>query len=562
MVVSFGIEFEYDSLRRSGTYFAAGESSVEFKNGFTYQPDGTAGTEVRTPVLTDVNRAAYQISQLFRSAPNNDAPVMKGIGPVNRSLGQHIHIGIPNRSLSSREKRRVALHAKRVYPFLVAIHANSKRSNVKSQRGRDSNYCHSIGNKAIDHSHHGEISDSHHGTVEFRKFDANIPQASLTCATILKVVAQGALNGEMARKPFREFDYTTEMDKAVNSGFDSLDVQAYLNHIFSRYAREWHQLLTEENVPECVWELLHLATLRKSVADIAEEHVYNDRDKEYEYFRSLSQNCELYFGVSSSIPFLDGLVGRYAPSIPDVRPRIVRPIAERTIVQRAPQQFVYNLEQLRAEVQMIVQSRERVSPLQHLRMAPHLRYVYAYDLYATNVRGSIVYNSLRGFIGHISAEYEAILARRLYDSRQSVEAQRRIIMGTNLWPKLKNQLIAIFCAGQITQATQTVQPVATVVAQAAQATRSAVVRFSTLTQEMQEAVASYVGMSIEQVISSPERFYVAIEDNAISAVGSAHVRCSCNPGEYRLIRGDSTSGIVDIMTEEIRSAGRRPVCAA
>ena len=37
-------------------------------------------------------------------------------------------------------------------------------------------------------------------------------------------------------------------------------------------------------------------------------------------------------------------------------------------------------------------------------------------------------------------------------------------------------------------------------------------------------------MAAQDIVNSPQRFYVALDDNVIVGIASAHVGCSCDPG--------------------------------
>jgi GNAT superfamily N-acetyltransferase len=165
-------------------------------------------------------------------------------------LGQHIHIGKPRRRLSFNEKVNIAKAIARVYPFLASLHAQP----IPSNRGLHSSYCYSISQirYEIPHSdHYCEISNSHNGTVEFRIFDSNIPQATLTVTWIMQNIAKKHLRNSV---DFNGDRYPRERDNALRLGLTALNVINYL--------REIKSLVRDPELPQitCVKEILYLAS--------------------------------------------------------------------------------------------------------------------------------------------------------------------------------------------------------------------------------------------------------------------------------------------------------------
>jgi len=537
MTVSFGIEFEFDSLVKGRGYTSLGQNGAVFKNGFTYQQDVTAGTEMRTPVCVDVKTTGTQISQIFQETDSNIAPIMKGIGPEHTSLGQHIHIGQPGRMLDDSVKRKIAVHSKRIYPLLVALHANSKRGGYKSYRGHSSRFCYALTeHTAMSRDHYGEISNSHVGTVEFRKFDANIPQATLTCATILKVVAQGAINGKISTKPFPGFKYVEEMRKAIETGLSDLNVEGYLKFIFKKYAAEWKQLMETEGIPVCVWEVLNLTSKKVSIGDIAETHVYLNEVREFDYFTKMSKNSNYYFanltqGLIDTLSS-DNLVGVYEPIIPTEVPRVQRPRVPRTITP-----VIIN--DIEAEINAC---------LTVGRMPPHIRYAYAARLFRS---GSDSWQDswqvqceLRRFVSNGPAEFETNFTRVLV--RNPTRTVELINSEHHIWASLKVKLIAIFAPIQ----QQVTAPTTTMTVD--NPLPLAVNRVGQLTPLQAAAASALSNMTIGEMRSSAARFYVAVENNVVLGVMEAHVNCSCRQGEARFVYTVDREEVRRILRDEVR----------
>jgi len=492
-MISFGIEFEFDTISNpSYQVCQLRQRAVDnaLVDGFTYQIDITAGTEVSTPVLTDVRQAAEKISRFWRRTPRRYSPLMKGHA-VSESMGQHIHIGLPSRRLMRHEKTRIALHAKSVYPFLVAIHANDQRRGHKSYRGGHSRYCVSLDETtAIGSSHYTEISDSHNGTVEFRKFDSNIPQVSLTCATILKVVALAGLKGSRRRvkriQTITGDSYAGQMQKAVVFGLSALNVDKYLKHIFEYYAPEWRELLSEEEVPACVWEVLHLARSEICVSDLVVElGIEGDHRREYIYYREMCENSGQLF--QNFMDDVSQYVGMYNPlNAP------VNVTTERSSLGR----------------------RERLGPTRRLIMGLRM---LGEGVPLEEIRYEI--RERTAFPRQFELDME-IINRLWLASRDGIEAYNREVVERVVY---RSAVRALLDLGEeiVTSSTNI-------------STDISIVRLSSLSESQCDDLAEIVNRSLDEIISAPERYYVALHGQAIVGVARAHVACSCSPGEVLL----------------------------
>ena len=253
--ISFGIEFEFDVVSRDGqrVYYNSDRRYYTVE-GWDYQRDLTATVELRSPVFTNVVEAVRSIREEFKTwAQKNEGVAPYAFSEPSRSLGQHVHVGVPHRSLSREEKKAIAKRVAIVYPFLTGLHAQP----IPSHRGLTSHYCYPIWQEdyripALDH--YCEISDSHVGTVEFRAFDSNVPQVTLTCVTILQRVAEVAL-----REGSIDFDeefkrrYRNDRTNVLRRGLVAINVCDYM--------KEVEKQVGDFELPDvnCVKELLYLA---------------------------------------------------------------------------------------------------------------------------------------------------------------------------------------------------------------------------------------------------------------------------------------------------------------
>jgi len=232
MDVSFGIEFEFDIIKSDGT-----KIRTEFPRGripidtWGYQDDHTCAVELRSPVFTSIDHALEEISNQFNywcSQFTNLAPYP--YSSDGRSLGGHIHVGLPDRRLYYDESNVLGYTIANVYPFLVAMQAQP----IPSIRGLGSAYLRplwDVGYEIVDDDHYAEINYSHHGTLELRLFDANIPQVSLVNAFILTEISKIVLENLDNGKDVDGSRYRRDRDSALRYGLRALDLVYYLNYI-------------------------------------------------------------------------------------------------------------------------------------------------------------------------------------------------------------------------------------------------------------------------------------------------------------------------------------------
>ena len=233
MTVSFGVEFEFDLIKPNNErHIGAGETPYYIAPNWDYQPDQSATCELRSPVFTSLEQFIREVnSQFARMVEINSRYIPYPFCERDRRLGQHMHIGLPDRRLTIRAKTKIAKLAVNFYPLLAALHAQP----IPSMRALTSMYARSIAyyRSVIHLDHFCEISDADEGTVEFRIFDANIPQASLVCAWILTQIAKVALRNrrEEDGSSFDFSAYDQERNRALRYGLVALEVTNYLRKL-------------------------------------------------------------------------------------------------------------------------------------------------------------------------------------------------------------------------------------------------------------------------------------------------------------------------------------------
>jgi ribosomal protein S18 acetylase RimI-like enzyme len=233
MSVSFGVEFEFDYIQQNNNRaVASGVRPLYLTEGWDYQLDPTASSELRSPVFTSLQQYVDECNREFGEMvqlSNNYIPYM--CNDDGRSLGQHMHVGKPNATLSLETKKRLARAIVDFYPLLTALHAQP----IPSRRGLTTMYARSLMyyNDVISSDHYCEISDSHVGTVELRIFDSNIPQASLVNAFIVTEIAKKAFRSRNLNNSndvdFRAYDQ--ERSRALRYGLIGLNVTDYLRRL-------------------------------------------------------------------------------------------------------------------------------------------------------------------------------------------------------------------------------------------------------------------------------------------------------------------------------------------
>jgi len=233
MSVSFGVEFEFDYVDQNNhrVVYHGAEPTYLAPNWY-FQNDPTASSELRSPVFTNLEDFVNQCNSQFKAmVERNPRLIPYMCNERGRSLGQHMHVGKPNLRLTHETKKRLAKAVVGFYPLLASIHAQP----IPSHRGLTTVYARSLVyyGDIISTDHYCEISDSHVGTVEFRLYDCNIPQASLTCAWITTELAKKALRNRSLNDgsniDLRAYDL--ERANALRYGLIGLNVTDYLRRL-------------------------------------------------------------------------------------------------------------------------------------------------------------------------------------------------------------------------------------------------------------------------------------------------------------------------------------------
>lgn len=251
---TLGCEFEFNVINREGDYVSRHEDSLWITaEGWGYQNDPTCTVELRSPIFTNMNEMVDELKKQFRLWLQEN-PTYSPY-PFNHSMdsiGTHIHVGTRDNDLSFDEKIYISKAVANVYPFLAALHA----APLPSLRGMRGEYCRPIYYYNFDipaTEHYAEISDSSHGTIEFRLFDANIPQVTLTVSWILKAIADKI----KTRVDINTLSYQIERKKALTRGLKDLNVKNYITYIYN--------LVGNLRIPDisCIKEILYLSIAHK-----------------------------------------------------------------------------------------------------------------------------------------------------------------------------------------------------------------------------------------------------------------------------------------------------------
>jgi len=269
MTVTWGVEFEYywHPERSLGV-----RRYVHIRN-WDYQTDPTAGTEIRSPVFhaSDLAEAAEEIQRQFSywKRRTGVVPVMYPVTRRFRSQGMHIHIG-KEFGLSFSKVRKLADAIKPFYPLFIAIAIQDKRRLLYS--GYSDIY---EGGDEIE-SHYCELSASHHGTLEMRAIDSNIPQVALTVAKLATHIAEKTLEEDVKPIHIPHRYYLALRSSVIEAESpEPLPVESMLYTILSNYGD------IEFSIP-AVKQIIALALLYrlnagKIVRSLRQRYRYFDR---------------------------------------------------------------------------------------------------------------------------------------------------------------------------------------------------------------------------------------------------------------------------------------------
>ena len=361
MPISHGIEFEFDFVDRrdrmtsNRTYLRDAYYVID---NWRVQHDPTAGAEIKSPIFTSVSESVREIKNEFEAwmeVNQGWAPLM--YSRSGRSLGQHIHIGTVIRGVPRRFRRstkeKIARAIAEFYPYLMSIHANP----LPSHRGLGSMYCHSLYEYIIEDDHYCEISDSCHGTVECRVFDANIPQVSLTCIWLMRKIASKVVRDNNIDVYDFNFDwYRRERRRALRDGLIALNLPEYFEKLVNFIG---NQRLTESNdCPRSVKEILYLSVKYRHNPYV----VFRDFNiRPYDYFSTMpcepDKYLELLFNITPDLEN-QNRISRWMEEVDDIRD-----LNDLLEIARESQRYVRRLleERRREEMMRFIRSVTRMS---------------------------------------------------------------------------------------------------------------------------------------------------------------------------------------------------------
>ena len=287
LTITFGIEFEYGHIYPEGdvSYRHIPIDNRLLLRNWHYQSDLTAGCEISTPIFTSLQQAVENISQQFRKiVDNQNGRIPYFFNERGISMGQHVHIGI-RRGLETLQKVAIATHVAQIYPLLAGISANP----IPSQRGQTGEWCRPIwlyDYRIPNYDHRCEISASPHQTVEFRLFDANIPQPNLVNVFLMREIAKKVINSEPAEIDRQK--YRNDRTNVLRYGLPAINILEYLEKI-----REKIGNVKLPNIPS-IKELLYL-TVRYGLNAYNVYKMLNlNPQQKYEYFKVQITNCDKF----------------------------------------------------------------------------------------------------------------------------------------------------------------------------------------------------------------------------------------------------------------------------
>jgi hypothetical protein len=214
--IKFGMELEANFITARG--IIQGTSRPYYTPAeWDYQSDPTTGTELRTPVFDSITNAKKELKKLTEWVQaNNGVALHFKSNKYHNSVGGHIHISVWTRNGSSNSLSNVTYDiakkvAKKVYrflPYMYFINANNFYNNYLSFRMGYRPYSPYLDGYLdfdyLDEGRRMEVHLSEHNTLEFRMFDANIPQIQLTLVWLLRKIITNKNIEEITREEFQE----------------------------------------------------------------------------------------------------------------------------------------------------------------------------------------------------------------------------------------------------------------------------------------------------------------------------------------------------------------------
>jgi len=285
--ITFGIEFEYDHIYPNGeiTHRHIPIDRSLLLRGWKYQNDLTAGCEISSAVFSNLNTAIRNINQQFtRIVENQNGRIPYFFNRRGISMGQHIHIGV-RRGLEIPQKVAIATHVANIYPLLTGLATNP----VPSIRGQTSEWCRPIWLydwRIPNSDHRCEISASPHRTCEFRVFDANIPQVSLTNVFLMTTIAKKVINENSAQ--INRQKYRTDRMNVLRFGLPTINILEYLEII--------REIVGNVKLPQIdsIRELLYIAVRYGLNAYSVYKMLNLTPQQKHEYFKVQITNCDKF----------------------------------------------------------------------------------------------------------------------------------------------------------------------------------------------------------------------------------------------------------------------------
>ncbi|MEM5866351.1 MAG: hypothetical protein QXG39_00325 [Candidatus Aenigmatarchaeota archaeon] len=197
--ISFGIEFEGNVRGEKGIIEHGVRSRYYCVEGWDFQTDPTVYFELRSPVWEDVNEAMEDIKKQFIGwvSINKAVPFFK---PTRHfySVGGHIHLGIgKNKIMSAQVAQKLIGRLVDYLPFLYFINANGVVGRYISARMVERPYSPLKYNTYVATGNREEWWYSDHKTIEFRRFDGNVPAVQLAIVWLMQQLAKKAVEKEV-----------------------------------------------------------------------------------------------------------------------------------------------------------------------------------------------------------------------------------------------------------------------------------------------------------------------------------------------------------------------------
>lgn len=290
---SGGLECEFATILPDGTITGRSGNITPLASGWMDARDLSVPYEISTQsYFTSVEELGRLHKQQWRpwiTQHNNAVPYFISQAHGHQ-LSNHMHIGTPN-GLTDVEKRSIVHHHRMFYNFLCAIQSTPLPSTRINGM-----YCNSLTNYRNEGSgdHYNEFSFSGHGTVEHRRFDANIPQCSLLDAWVMLATSKHARECSSSSTCRHQIDtewqptaYDTERREGAHNGVPSVRVDRAL-----KYIGDWMHGEQFPNTVPAVKEVLFMASKYFS-SPYTIKSMFQIR--EYDYYKLMLSEPTEYF---------------------------------------------------------------------------------------------------------------------------------------------------------------------------------------------------------------------------------------------------------------------------